>query len=1191
MKIIRGKENKENHKPCLELKILVKHAQNIDILKDFNCNLVCLVTTNTFYSKKTTTLRKSSTRWNEYLKLKLPKNLESEWLRIIIYDALPITPLNDISDSYNNNGSSSNLNSGGTVQSHPQNSHSTSHLSVSKCHNHIHGESHSISEVTLSHLNTHTDSTLSLSSTTSHTPSDSDIGPSVEMNRQDERYLYLGEVRLSLLDLFKKKYSPTSYNFLQDPEWYELCDRQRKKQMNGSHRNDSTFQIGELQLGFQLRSLSKRISTFEAYNELKSNLKFHKETLKSMGEKRDLQSVINQKTATDENIKSPLQHFIQSNNDKTQQFDPDGYESYNDEDDSDDETDEEIVEELLSIDEDYKSDDNNLRNFLSEYDILSEVTSLNESITDEKQFDIGSVVTALDEYDVVDHNDMEDIHNIYEDEFSQINNDSIVNNKNTYLHEGRQLAISDYGTKVGSLLRNNVSAMRNSEDESFKYESSENEIDEEGAEYETDDIIMHKKKNPLVKLRGKQRSRQLYRSSLARRLRNNYRLTKRIHAAGVIFIDLIDIKNLPQLKNKISRTNYEMDPFIIATFGRRVFKSSWKKHTLNPVYNERATFEVFPHETHFAFQFKVIDKDSFSSNDNIAHCTLSWHDMIKYQNSEHDWHQYDIPLELNVNPLVKGKVDPSILCLRIKFISYDALKKYFWVNAVNMTAPSETFDIVQLLMYLNTFGSFSEIEGENFFTRSGLSPWSGNSITKEQLIEVLQQWKNISGFKHVWKCPRCHQSFKTNRNTRNSKLILENDLITHFAVCTYSQKHKLLEPSYVSTDFASKKWFTKFFIKLTYGKYALGSNNANILVQDRVSGIIIEEKISAHVKLGMRIIYNGKGTETKKFKALLKRMSVRQGKKFDSPSSVKQIVPFIKFHSLDMTQCKETNFKTFNDFFYRKLKDGSRLPEGPTSKTFICPADSRSLFFPNITESKKLWIKGSQFTLKRLTNNYKPDIFNEKTCSISIFRLAPQDYHRFHSPCDGIIGEPMYIEGEYFTVNPMAIRSSLDVFGENVRVILPIESPEFGYILVIAVGAMMVGSIILTCEEGNSIKRGQELGYFKFGGSTIITLIPSKNIQFDSDLLKNSSERIETLVRVGMSVGHTPDIKEIMRKTVKPTNPEQLESIKRTISVSDANSTSLGNVTWQYAALQSWLSTKYPTMSEPSSIVEETESN
>lgn len=130
---------------------------------------------------------------------------------------------------------------------------------------------------------------------------------------------------------------------------------------------------------------------------------------------------------------------------------------------------------------------------------------------------------------------------------------------------------------------------------------------------------------------------------------------------------------------------------------------------------------------------------------------------------------------------------------------------------------------------------------------------------------------------------------------------------------------------------------------------------------------------------------------------------------------------------------------------------------------------------------------------------------------------------------DGVIGEPNWIQGEYYTVNPMAVRSHPDVFGQNVRVVVPIDTQRFGKVMFVAAGAMMVGSTVLTVNSGDAVKRGDELGYFKFGRSTCLVLFQKSSMAFDSDLVLNSSECIETLVRVGMSIGHTPEIDELKR--------------------------------------------------------------
>jgi hypothetical protein len=98
----------------------------------------------------------------------------------------------------------------------------------------------------------------------------------------------------------------------------------------------------------------------------------------------------------------------------------------------------------------------------------------------------------------------------------------------------------------------------------------------------------------------------------------------------------------------------------------------------------------------------------------------------------------------------------------------------------------------------------------------------------------------------------------------------------------------------------------------------------------------------------------------------------------------------------------------------------------------------------------------------------------------------PQDYHRFHSPVDGIVDTILPIDGALFTVNPLAINEEFDVFTENKRVVMTLKTDAFGKVAFVIIGATMVGSIGLSVRPGDAIARGDEVGYFAFGGSTCI---------------------------------------------------------------------------------------------------------
>lgn len=300
--------------------------------------------------------------------------------------------------------------------------------------------------------------------------------------------------------------------------------------------------------------------------------------------------------------------------------------------------------------------------------------------------------------------------------------------------------------------------------------------------------------------------------------------------------------------------------------------------------------------------------------------------------------------------------------------------------------------------------------------------------------------------------------------------------------------------------------------------------------------------MSVTVRLGIRLLYKGLDkAKTKRIRSLLRKLSIKQGIKFDSPLLARDIASFIQFHKLDLSECQikdPSKFPTFNEFFYRKLDVGARPIEAPDEEGIaVSPADCRCTTFVTVDSATELWIKGRNFTLAKLFNgnfnNFeKTNLYDPKNCSVGIFRLAPQDYHRFHSPVSGTIGPMKYIEGEYYTVNPMAIRSDLDVYGENVRVIVPIHTENFGTIILVGVGAMMVGSTIITVKEGQKVKRGDEIGYFKFGGSTVLLLFEKDLFCFDSDLIDNSKTCVETLVRVGQSIGHRPDVPQHKREHI-----------------------------------------------------------
>ncbi|KJA25211.1 hypothetical protein HYPSUDRAFT_214202 [Hypholoma sublateritium FD-334 SS-4] len=373
---------------------------------------------------------------------------------------------------------------------------------------------------------------------------------------------------------------------------------------------------------------------------------------------------------------------------------------------------------------------------------------------------------------------------------------------------------------------------------------------------------------------------------------------------------------------------------------------------------------------------------------------------------------------------------------------------------------------------------------------------------------------------NVKNCPLCH------RPRLNAKS--EMDIVTHLAICAsqdWGQVDRIVVGNFVTANQAQRKWYTNIIGKVSAGDYQLGANSANIIVQNRMTGQLEEEKMQVYVRLGIRLLYKGATSrmEGGRARRLLKSLSIKQGVKYDDPESAEGISAFIQFHGLKVEEILDPldSFKTFNEFFYRKLKPSARPIEDVNDPyRLVSTADCRLMAFESVSEATRLWIKGLEFTIARLLGDaYKADAERYTGGALAIFRLAPQDYHRFHSPVEGRIGAMTYISGEYYTVNPQAIRSSLDVYGENARKIVPIDSPQFGRVMAVCVGAMMVGTIKTTVEEGDYVKKGQEFGYFAFGGSTIVILFEKGKVVWDEDLLVNGRASLETLVRMGMGIG------------------------------------------------------------------------
>jgi len=249
---------------------------------------------------------------------------------------------------------------------------------------------------------------------------------------------------------------------------------------------------------------------------------------------------------------------------------------------------------------------------------------------------------------------------------------------------------------------------------------------------------------------------------------------------------------------------------------------------------------------------------------------------------------------------------------------------------------------------------------------------------------------------------------------------------------------------------------------------------------------------------------------------LVKRKLVSEwyGKKMNSPESVDKIEEFVKKYNINLDEAQKTKFSSFNDFFYRKLKSNARKID-TTFNSIVSPADGKVLVFNNINNQDFI-VKGYRFNLTEFLSSDKL-AKKYRGGSLMIVRLCPTDYHRYHFPLSGKIINESKIDGDYYSVSPIALKRKIEILCMNKRSYVELHNDKIGEYLIVEVGATMVGSIIHTFKSTN-VEKGEEMGYFKFGGSTIVLIFKKNKILIDKDLIDNTINGFETEVKMGEEV-------------------------------------------------------------------------
>jgi phosphatidylserine decarboxylase len=217
---------------------------------------------------------------------------------------------------------------------------------------------------------------------------------------------------------------------------------------------------------------------------------------------------------------------------------------------------------------------------------------------------------------------------------------------------------------------------------------------------------------------------------------------------------------------------------------------------------------------------------------------------------------------------------------------------------------------------------------------------------------------------------------------------------------------------------------------------------------------------------------------------------------------------FIKTFDINLEEANSRfpgDYQNFNAFFTRALKKDAR-PIDSNDDVIVCPADGTVSQVGFIREGEIFQAKGKNFSSSSLLGANDKDSERFLNGNFITIYLSPKDYHRVHMPIDGELIYTRYIPGKLFSVNLATTQHIDGLFAKNERLVCMFKTPA-GRCAVILVGAMMVAGIesvwhghyepnVLAINKFDSqnitLKKGEEMGRFKFGSTVIVMFEPSK---------------------------------------------------------------------------------------------------
>ena len=234
----------------------------------------------------------------------------------------------------------------------------------------------------------------------------------------------------------------------------------------------------------------------------------------------------------------------------------------------------------------------------------------------------------------------------------------------------------------------------------------------------------------------------------------------------------------------------------------------------------------------------------------------------------------------------------------------------------------------------------------------------------------------------------------------------------------------------------------------------------------------------------------------------------------DSRYSRMYIKRFIRRNGIDMSDYEWERWRSFNAFFIRKIRPGAR-PVDMDPRALVSPCDS-VLSAYTINQDSVFTVKGTKYTLDTLlTDRCVAEKYAGGLCLI--FRMMPVNYHRYIYPDDGVKGVNIPIPGKLHTVRPVA-QEKYSIYATNSRDFTTLHTTHFGDVVFMEVGALMVGRIC-NHHQQHAFRRGEEKGYFEYGGSTIILLLQKDRAELSEEFLPALNSGVEIPVQLGHRIG------------------------------------------------------------------------